>query len=100
MVDLLGSFGPFSSGHLLDCEALEGTQVKFHKDAKKIWRRISVQCMGWALGFLGWWESPVGDDLKAVIGTKVALLIIGFLLVAGIVGSAIEQPKVRSEGNS
>jgi hypothetical protein len=73
--------------------------VKFHKDAKKVWRRISVQCMGWALGFLGWWESPVGDDLKAVIGTKVALLIIVCLLVAGIVGSAIEQPKVRSEGS-
>lgn len=71
--------------------------LKFHKDAKKIWRRISVQCMGYALAFLGWWESSVGDDLKAVIGTKVALLIIVCLLISGIVGSAIDQPKVRSD---
>jgi hypothetical protein len=70
--------------------------MKLHKDWKLVWRRISVQCMGYALGFLGWWESPIGNDLKAVIGTKVALLIIVCLLIAGIVGSAIEQPKARS----
>jgi hypothetical protein len=74
--------------------------MKLHKDWKRAWRRISVQCMTYALAFLGWWQSDVGDDFKAVIGTKVALLIIVCLLIAGIVGSAIEQPKVRSEGNS
>ncbi len=78
--------------------------LKLHKDWKKVWRRISVQCMGFALGFLGWWQTDIGNDLKEIIGSKVALLIIVCLLIAGIVGSAIEQPKARSErmdpGNS
>jgi hypothetical protein len=71
--------------------------MKLHKDWKKVWRRISVQCMGFALAFLGWWQTDIGNDLKLLIGSKVALLIIVFLLIAGIVGSAIDQPKVRSE---
>ncbi len=71
--------------------------MKLHKDWKKVWKRISVQCMTYALGFLGWWHAPGADDFKAVIGTKVALFIVVFLLIAGIVGSAIEQPKVRSD---
>jgi hypothetical protein len=53
--------------------------------------------MGFALGFLGWWQTDIGNDLKLLIGSKVALLIIVFLLIAGIVGSAIDQPKVRSD---
>jgi hypothetical protein len=53
--------------------------------------------MGFALGFLGWWQTDIGNDLKLLIGSKVALSIIVFLLIAGIVGSAIEQPKARSD---
>lgn len=72
--------------------------MKLHKDAKLIWKRISVQCMGWALGFLGWWQGlEVGNDLKAAIGTKWALVILVTLLVVGIIGSAIEQPGARSK---
>ena len=74
--------------------------MKLHKDWRRIWRRISVQCMGYALAFLGWWQGlEVGNDLKEAIGTRWALFIIVFLLVAGIVGSAIEQPKARSENS-
>ncbi len=71
--------------------------MKLHKDWKKVWRRISVQCMGFALAFLGWWQTDVGNDLKEQIGPQWALFIIVFLLIAGIVGSAIDQPKARSE---
>ena len=68
--------------------------MKLSPTWRRAWRRFSVQAMGWALAFIGWWQSNVSPDLKAVITPAGALGIIAVLLLAGIAGSVIDQPSV------
>lgn len=70
--------------------------IKLSPDVRRVWRRFSFNAMGWGLAFLAWWVSDAAPDLKATIGTKNAMYIIGGLLVAGMVGSCIDQPKARA----
>lgn len=70
--------------------------MKLSPDVRRVWRRFSFQSMGWALAFLGWWVSDVAPDFKAAIGTKPALGIIGALLLLGMIGSCIDQPKAKA----
>lgn len=69
--------------------------MKLSPDVRRVGRRFSFQAMGWGLAFLGWWASDTAPDLKATIGTTGALAIIAFLLVAGMVGSCIDQPSTK-----
>lgn len=69
--------------------------MKLSPNAKHVWKRYSFNAMGWAVVFLGWWESPVGMDLKAAMGVKVALAIIAILLISGMIGSVIDQPSTK-----
>lgn len=61
---------------------------------RRMWRAFSVQAMTLALAIQGAWAG-VPDELKANIPPKLVLWITVGLLVAGIVGRMVDQPKVE-----
>ena len=69
--------------------------MKLSPDVRRVWRRFSFQSMGWGATFIGWWVSNVAPDMKAAIGVERALLIVGALLLLGMFGSCIDQPKTK-----
>jgi len=68
--------------------------MKLSPTWRRAWRRFSVQAMGWALGFMGWWALDAHPKWKALITEPGGLAIVALLMVAGIVGSLIDQPSV------
>ena len=61
---------------------------------RRAWRMASVQAQAIALAVLGGWQA-MPDELRAVVPTWAVLGVAMLLLVAGIVGRLIDQPKTR-----
>jgi hypothetical protein len=70
--------------------------MKLHKDWKRVWRRFSFQALGWGVAMLTGY-SAIPEDLQQVINTKLYMAGVALLLLIGMVGSCIEQPKARSD---
>jgi hypothetical protein len=61
---------------------------------KRAWRMFSVQAQALALAILGAWQ-VMPEDLKAQLPPEAAFWCAMLLLVFGIAGRLIDQPKVR-----
>lgn len=61
---------------------------------RRAWRMFSVQAQALAMAVLGGWQA-LPDDLRASIPPWAVVTIATGLLLAGIVGRLIDQPKVR-----
>lgn len=61
---------------------------------RRAWRMFSVQAQALAFAVLGGWQA-MPDDLRAVVPASAVFGLAMVLLVAGIVGRLIDQPKVR-----
>ena len=61
---------------------------------KRAWRMFSVQAQALAVAVLGGWQA-LSDDLRATIPPWAVVTLATVLLLAGIVGRLIDQPKVR-----
>jgi hypothetical protein len=61
---------------------------------KRAWRMFSVQAQAGALAVLGAWQA-VPEDLKAAIPAPYVYGLAMALLVLGIVGRLVDQPKVK-----
>lgn len=69
--------------------------MKLSPHWRRVWRRFSFQALGWAAaGIAGWQTLP--QDMKDYIGTPVAVWALAVLLLLGMVGSVIDQPKTRN----
>lgn len=69
--------------------------MKLSPDIRRIWRRFSFQAMGWAVGgLLAWPNLPA--EFRELISPRVAVWALGILLVLGMVGSCLDQPKTRA----
>lgn len=68
--------------------------MKLVPNWKRLWRTFSMQAMGWAAAGLAAWPT-LPDDIKAQIDPKYATWALVALLVCGMVGRAIHQPKVH-----
>ena len=68
--------------------------MKLSPDVRRVWRRFSFQAMGWAVAGLTAWPN-LPPELQAQISPRFAVWVLGALLVAGMVGSCIDQPKTR-----
>lgn len=62
---------------------------------RKSWRMISVQCMGAAIAVQGTWTSlPV--ELQQALPSSIVQFVTITLLVLGIVGRLVTQPKLAA----
>jgi hypothetical protein len=61
---------------------------------RRAWRMFSVQAQALALAVIGGWQA-MPDDLRTVVPPEAVFGLAMVLLVAGIVGRLIDQPKVR-----
>ena len=61
---------------------------------RKAWRMLSIQAQTAALAVIGGWQA-LPDDLRSVIPAGMVFGLAMFLLVAGIIGRLIDQPKTR-----
>lgn len=61
---------------------------------KRAWRMFSVQAQALAVAVLGGWQA-LPDDLRASIPPWAVVTLATGLLLAGIVGRLIDQPRVR-----
>lgn len=69
--------------------------MKLSPDVRRVWRRFSFQAMGWSLGFIAWWQSDAMPAWKLVIGDRWAVGIVAVLLLAGMLGACVDQPKAK-----
>ena len=63
---------------------------------RSLWRAFSVQAMALAAAIQAAWPT-VPDDLKALLPAHLVHWLSLALLVAGIVGRMVDQPKARGE---
>jgi hypothetical protein len=70
--------------------------MKIVKNWRKGWRMFSVQAQAAVLTGVGAWQI-IPDDLRAVVPQSVAVGMAMTLLVLGILGRFIDQPKVKVE---
>lgn len=68
--------------------------MKLIPNWRRAWRMFSVQAQALALAVLGGWQA-MPDDLRAVVPASVVFGVAMVLLVAGIVGRLIDQPKAK-----
>jgi hypothetical protein len=68
--------------------------MKLSPDVRRVWRRFSFQAMGWALAGLAAWPN-LPPEFQAVITPRIAVWVLGVLLVLGMAGSCIDQPKTK-----
>lgn len=68
--------------------------MKLIPEARRAWRMFSVQANTLALSVLGAWQA-MPEDLKAMLPPSLAYWCAMGLMVLGIVGRLIQQPKVR-----
>ncbi len=68
--------------------------MKLIPNWKRAWRMFSVQSMALAAAITGAWPA-VPDDLKALLPPHLAHWVAVVLLVAGIAGRLVDQPKTK-----
>lgn len=68
--------------------------MKLSPDVRRVWRRFSFQAMGWAVAGLTAWPN-LPQTFQDYIGARTAVWVLGILLVAGMAGSCLDQPKTR-----
>ena len=68
--------------------------MKLIPEARRAWRMFSVQAQALALALLGAWQA-MPEDLKAKLPPSLVYWVAMGLMVAGIVGRLIYQPKVK-----
>lgn len=68
--------------------------MKLIPNWRRAWRMFSVQAQGAALALLGTWQ-VMPEDLKATLSPTLVGWVAMGLLVFGIAGRLIEQPKVK-----
>jgi hypothetical protein len=61
---------------------------------RKAWRMFSVQAQAVAVAVIGAWQ-VIPDDIRAIVPPEMAGGLLALLLVLGIAGRLIDQPKVR-----
>ena len=57
---------------------------------------FSIQAQAGSVAVLGTWQA-MPDDLRSRVPEPVVLGIVGALLVLGIIGRLIDQPKTRGD---
>ena len=67
--------------------------MKLIPEARRAWRMFSVQAQAVAIAVLGAWQA-VPDDLKAKLPPSLVYWVAIGLMVLGIVGRLVHQPKV------
>lgn len=70
--------------------------MKLIANWRKSWRMLSVQAMTAAAAIQGAWAS-VPDDLKASVPPGVVQWLTLGLLVLGIAGRLVDQPKTKDK---
>ena len=66
--------------------------VRLSPHWRRVWRRLSFQSLSWSLaGLTGWQSLP--EDLKTEISPRLAVWVLGGLLLFGLAGSVVDQPK-------
>lgn len=68
--------------------------MKLIPEARRAWRMFSVQAQALALALIGSWQA-MPQALQDKIPPSAVLAVAMVLLVAGIVGRLIHQPKVQ-----
>ena len=68
--------------------------MKLIPEWRRAWRMFSVQAQALALAILGMWQ-VMPEDLKATLPPGVVYWTSMLLLVAGILGRLVAQPKVK-----
>lgn len=68
--------------------------MKLIENWRQAWRFFSVQAQALALTVLGAWQ-VMPDDLRAALPPNVVYAVSMVLLVAGIVGRVVSQPKAE-----
>jgi hypothetical protein len=68
--------------------------MKLIPEARRAWRMFSVQAQAVALAVLGAWQ-VMPEDLKTNLPQSLVYWLSMSLMVLGIVGRLIDQPKVR-----
>ena len=68
--------------------------MKLIENWRQAWQFFSVQAQALALTVLGAWQ-VMPDDLKAALPPNMVYGVAMFLLVAGIVGRVVAQPKAE-----
>lgn len=61
---------------------------------RRAWRMLSVQAQAAALAVIGGWQA-LPDDMRAAVPQSAVYGLAMGLLVAGIIGRLIDQPKTR-----
>ena len=69
--------------------------MKLIPDWKKAHRFVSVQAMSLAAALQGAWMFMPGD-LRAVLNAKLVAIVSLVLLIVGIAGRVIDQPKISA----
>ena len=67
--------------------------MKLIPEAKRAWRMFSIQAQAIALAVLGAWQA-MPEDLKANLPPSLVYWVAMGLMVLGIAGRLIQQPKV------
>lgn len=68
--------------------------MKLIPEAKRAWRMFSVQAQAIAFALLGTWQ-VMPEDLKSSLPPSLVYWVAMGLMLAGIAGRLIQQPKVR-----
>ena len=63
-------------------------------EARRAWRMFSVQAQALAFALLGAWQA-LPEDLKASLPPSLVYWLAMGLMVAGIAGRLVQQPKVK-----
>lgn len=66
---------------------------------RRAWRMVSVQCMALAAAVQAAWPM-IPEDVKATLPPPVINWVSLALLVAGILGRLVQQPKVHAPDNA
>ena len=61
---------------------------------RRAWRMFSVQAQAAAIAILGGWQA-LGPDLQAKVPSQIVYGLVVTLLVLGIVGRLVVQPKTK-----
>jgi len=68
--------------------------LKIIPEWRRAWRMVSVQCMALALAIEGAW-AMIPEDMRASLPPALVKVVTVTLLVVGIAGRLVDQPKVR-----
>lgn len=70
--------------------------MKLIDNWRESWRMFSVQCFGLAIAIEGTW-ALLPDDMKESIPDSWVTAITIVVLVLGLIGRTVKQPKVSGE---